>query len=67
MMQVMPNSGILSDDRLDKLRGEALTASDAGLPEAVVYYLRAIESAYLGLKQQQKMAALNEITWKLAQ
>lgn len=61
---IMPNTGILMDDNLDKLRRDALVEAQSGLPEAVVCYLRALESAYLGMKMEQKKSALRDIGWK---
>jgi hypothetical protein len=63
-MQVLPNTGILGNDSLDRLRGDALTACDDGLPEPLVYYLRAIEAAYLDMKAEQKRRSIREIGWK---
>lgn len=60
---IMPNTGILGDDSLDRLRGEAIVASQGGLPEQVVYYLRAIERRYMDMKNEQKLRALTEIGW----
>jgi hypothetical protein len=63
---VVPNSGILQDDYLDRLRGDALTASDAGLPEPLVYYLRALEKSFMTLKARERERWRNEIDWKHA-
>lgn len=61
---VLPNTGILGNDHLDRLRGDALVATVNGLPEELVYYLRAIEGAYLDMKADQKRRAISEIGWK---
>lgn len=63
-MQVLPNTGILGNDGLDRLRGDALTVCDAGLPEPLVYYLRALEESYLDMKAEQKKRSVREIGWK---
>ena len=61
---VVPNSGILRNDMLDRLRGDAILASSVkGLPEPVVYYIRALESAYMEHEHQRRKAALAEIKW----
>lgn len=52
---VVPNSGLFNDPTLDSLRGEALRACyDVELPEGLVYYLRALESRYLGEVAERK-------------
>lgn len=65
---IVPNSGIMSDDRLDSLRGDAIAAHhDTPLPDAVVHYLRALESDYLDRLHQQKKRSAREIGWKLTE
>lgn len=64
MMKLVPNSGIFNDDNLDRLRGDALMASEEGLPEPVVYYPRALESRLLDALIERKKAALRDIGWK---
>lgn len=64
MIQVIPNSGIFNDENLDRLRGEAIMASQGGLPEPLVYYLRALESRLLDFKAEAKQRAIREIAWK---
>lgn len=61
---VLSNTGILGNDPLDQLRGQALVASGDGLPEALVYYLRALEGAYIDLRHVQKRKSLRDIGWK---
>lgn len=65
MITVLPNTGILMNDALDKLRGDALRDAQSGLPESVVYYLRSLESAYMDMKLDQKRSALREVAWKI--
>lgn len=55
MMQTVPNSGLLGNDRLDEQRTSAiraLAARDMKLPEELVYYLRAIEDAFMDEREQ---------------
>lgn len=61
---VMPNSGILQDDRLDKLREDALIACPGGLPEELVYYLRALEKAFMDQKARERQEWRDKIDWK---
>lgn len=63
-MQIMPNRGILFNDSLDKLRGDAIVACQDGLPEALVYYLRALETSYLGMLHEQHKRSASDIGWK---
>lgn len=66
MIAIVPNSGILQDDRLDNLRGGAIIAArDHGLPEPVVHYLRAIETAFMHLKYEEKKRWVAEIGWPM--
>lgn len=61
---ILPNTGIMGDDRLDKLRGDALVEHHAAtLPEPVVYYLRALEARYMDLRNEEKRRALREVGW----
>lgn len=63
-MTPLPNTGILSDDHLDKLRGAAVLASHArGLPDAVIEYLCALEDRYLGLQAEGKLRGLKDVKW----
>ena len=65
-MHVAPNSGIMGDDTLDRLRASALLAQhDAPLPEDVVHYLRALEQRYVDGLAEQRKKSLREIGWKL--
>jgi hypothetical protein len=64
---LVPNSGIMSDDHLDKLRGEAIYAHhDTPMPDECVHYLRALEERYLDGLHQQKKRHAREIGWKLS-
>lgn len=50
MIRIVPNSGTFNDERLDGDRAAALTAIHAEqtiLPEALVYYIRALEARLL--------------------
>lgn len=63
---LVPNSGILSNDHLDRLRGDAIGAHhETPLPDAVVHYLRALESDYLDRQHAEKKKWAREIGWKL--
>lgn len=64
MIQLVPNSGIFNDDKLDRQRGDAIVASQDGLPEPVVYYLRDLESRLLDAMARQKKQSLRDIPWK---
>lgn len=64
MMRVVSNSGIFSDELLDALRGEAIADAQGGLPEAVVYYLRALEGQHLDLIASRKAQSLRDVGWK---
>lgn len=64
MIRTVPNSGIFNDESLDRLRGEAIAASQNGLPEEVVYYLRALEARLLEVMFERKRADLTTIGWK---
>jgi hypothetical protein len=65
---IMANSGIMSDDRLDKLRSEAIWAHhDTPLPDAVVHYLRALEGDYLDRLHEQKKRDAREVGWRLTE
>lgn len=65
-VSLIPNSGIMSDDRLDGLRQQAVMAHhDTPLPMAVVIYLRALEADYLDRIHAEKKRAASEIGWRL--
>lgn len=64
MTRVLENSGILFDDELDKLRAAAILACQDGLPEDLVYYLKALEAAYLGKVHAEHRRSAQEIGWK---
>lgn len=63
-LTIIPNSGIMSDDRLDKLRGDAISACVNGIPEPLVHYLHALERQYLDMRHNQKLESAREIGWK---
>jgi hypothetical protein len=63
-VSIVPNSGILFDDRLDRLRSDALMACQDGLPESLVYYLSALEVAFLERKLEEHRRSLRDIGWK---
>lgn len=63
-VQVLQNGGILFNDSLDRLRGDAIVACQSGIPEDLVYYLRALERAYLDKLHQDHLRYAQEIGWK---
>ncbi len=63
-LHIKANSGIMLDDTLDRLRGDAIAACQGGLPEPLVYYLRSLEVRYLDLIHQQRLRSMQDITWK---
>lgn len=56
---VIPNRGIMFSDELDRLRVAAVMEHQQNtLPEAVVYYIRALEDLYLDrLHRDHKQSA----------
>ena len=64
MMQAVPNSGIMGDDRMDKLRGDAIVATrEHPIPAEVGVYILELEVLYLGMRHQQKLQLLSEVGW----
>jgi hypothetical protein len=63
-MQVLPNTGIMHNDALDKLRGDAIIECRNGLPKPLVCYLNALESRYLDLIAQQHRRSALEVGWR---
>ena len=67
MMHVVPNSGVMGEDALDRLRSEAVLEHHATpLPEAVVYYLRALEQRFADDRAERQRRAMREIGWTFA-
>lgn len=63
---IVPNSGILQNDRLDELRKQALTVCNNGLPDVLVEYLRALEKSHMNHIAEDRKRWRNEIDWKIS-
>lgn len=62
MMQIMANSGILSDDYLDGLRAKALQGYPSGLQKDMVEYIKALELTIINRNHEGKRKSL-EAVW----
>jgi len=64
MMQVIPNSGPLRDDYLDKLRAKAIHSSDiTKLHRDVIEYIKALEYKHVEREHQKRLEWLRDISW----
>ena len=64
-MNPIPNSGVFNDETLDRLRSDAaVECASKNLPEALIYYLRALEAALIKEKAEHKTLRAGSF-WKL--
>jgi hypothetical protein len=67
MMQVMPNRGIMLDDRLDGLRMQAVEASfNHPIPIPVAVYIEALELQHIDRLFELHKQHMREIGWRPA-